>query len=196
MEVDVVKRLAEVAAIIKFEEERINENEKIYLATWSPDPKQLPDCSFYMQHKWCVPYVQTYLQACQNGVACVESTQIGYPHYHMWYQTSDNCYNEEARIRWVKVLSKIGNIKITTAKYIIVNGWKPTRNALYYYKEDLAGQQLHIRFNPITQSMVPPQIDYSDYTYMFSTRQKQTARKYIEKASQVKELEEFYKKSF
>lgn len=187
-------RLAEIASIIYDEEEKINDDDKVYLMTWSPDPKKMPDCDFLNQHIYLIPYVHSYLEYCMCGVACVESTQMGNPHYHFWYQTTDDI-REMGRIRWVKVMQKIGNVKITSAKYWKKNGWyKSSTNALYYYKEDAVNQQLHTPYNPIYKGMPLPHIDYTDYSWFF-TSGKSTARKIVEHASQIKQLEEFYKKS-
>lgn len=187
--------MLEKAEIVYQFEGMINLDDKVYLMTWSPDPKQIPDCDFINQHKWCVPYVHDYLIGCRVGLACVESTQLGNPHYHLWYQTSDDPKLESLRIRWIKVLSRIGNVKITSARYVKINDYRKTNNALYYYKVDMLDQQLSTPYNPIYPKMELPQIDYNDYTWFFSTG-KITAKRAHERASAVRELEEFYKKSF
>lgn len=188
------ERISEVASIVFEQEHKLNVEEKIYLMTWSPDPKQLPDCDFINQHIYLVPYVQSYLSFCSAGLACVESTQIGNPHYHLWYQVTDDI-REQGRIRWIKVMQKIGNIKINSGvRHFKINNWNKHHNALHYYKEDSVGQQLNTPYNPIYKDMLLPEIDYSDYTFFFQ-HGKTTARKIIEKVSQIKDLENFYKKS-
>ena len=77
-------QIALKAEIIRLQEEKIDPDDKIYLMTWSPDPKQIPDCDFINQHLYCMPYVESYLSFCKSGCACVESSQIGNPHYHTW----------------------------------------------------------------------------------------------------------------
>lgn len=188
-------RLAEIAATIYEAEDDIDIDDKIYLMTWSPDPKELPDVDFINQHIYLVPYVREYLLCCEAGAACVESTQPGNPHYHFWYQTANDT-REMARIRWIKVMQRIGNVKINTkVKHIKINRWYSKGNALHYYKQDSVGQQLMTPYNPITKYTLPPTIDYNDYTMFFAVG-KLTVRKIIEKVSQIKNLEEFYKKSF
>lgn len=187
--------IAMKAEAISQAENAIDIDDKLYLLTWSPDPKKLPDCDFLNQHIWCVPYVWDYLNYCKAGCACVESTQLGNPHYHMWYQTYDD-NRELGRVAIIKVLSKIGNIKIeSSVRYYKIDKWYSTKNALYYYKEDCINQQLFTPYNPITKDMCLPEINYNDYN-MFFHQGKQTVRQCIERASQVHTLREFYKKSF
>lgn len=187
------QRLSEVAWIITSYESEIDKSANLYLMTWSPDPKELPDCDFYNQHIYCHPYIQAYLQGCKAGLACVEATQLGNPHYHLWYQTYKD-EREQARIRWIKVMSRIGIVKIVKGKHFKVDKWYQKGNCLHYYKKDAVGPQLFTLYNPIGSSTPTPPIDYTDYT-MFFAKGKQTAQKIIEKVSQVKQLEEFYKKS-
>lgn len=189
-------RICEVAEIIYEAEHEIDDKAKIYLMTWSPDPKQIPDCDFINQHLWCAQYVHTYLQGCRSGCACVETTQMGNPHYHLWYQICPDFTVEQLRIRWIKVLQKIGNVKITgKVRYYRKNAWYSTRNALFYYKKDSLQEQLMTPCNPITKDSVLPEIDYSQYSWFFQIRGRATAKSMLERTSQVKDLEEFYKKS-
>lgn len=193
-ELAVCERIAEVAEIIAEQESQIDDADKVYLLTVTPLRDSLPDMDFINQHIYFVPYIISYLQFCKCGAACVESTQSGVPHYHMWYQTTDDT-RELARIRWIKILQRIANVKIATdVRYYRKNKWYSKDNALFYYKEDSLGQQLFTPYNPIYATMQGPTIDYSDYSMFFATG-KLTSQKVIEKASQVKQLEEFYKKS-
>lgn len=187
-------RIAEVADIVYEEEHKIDDNDKVYLMTWAPDPKFLPDCDFINQHIFLVPYVKSYLEFCKNGLACVESTQLGNPHYHLWYQTRDDPL-EMGRIRWIKVLSRIGLVKINSkVRYYRKNSWSAHRNALHYYKADSINQQLNTPYNPVSKTSAMPDIDYSDYSWFFASGKK-TSGAIREKVSQIKDLEEFYKKS-
>lgn len=187
--------IAEKADVIYKAESKIDPNRKIYLMTWSPDPKELPDCDFVNQHTYLVGYVISYLLGCYSGAACVESTQMGNPHYHLWYQ----CYDgpaESYRIRWVKVMQKLGNVKIETkgVRYYGINKWYSARNALYYYKKDSIGTQLLTPYNPVAADSPQPDIDYSDYSWFFYSG-RSTAAKMHERATQVQELYKFYGKS-
>nr|QGF19361.1 hypothetical protein [Antarctic circular DNA molecule] len=189
--------LARVAAVIEEAESKIDPDDDIYLMTWSPDPKKLPDCDFFSQHRWCVEYVRTYLSGCKSGCACVESTQRGNPHYHFWYQTHDNPLVERHRITWIKILQKIGNIKIAdkTVQYYRINAWFKDKNALFYYKEDACAQQLFTPNTPVHKYSPLTEIDYEDYKFFFTFTGKKTAREFLERTSQVKDLSTFYGKS-
>lgn len=193
-EQEVNDMIALKAEAISHAENQIDKNDTVYLLTWSPDPKKLPDCDFINQHLFAVPYVHDYLKWCKTGAACVESTQLGNPHYHMWYQTYDD-NRELARICVIKVLQKVGNIKITPATHIKIDKWYSSKNALFYYKMDCIEQQLFTPYNPITKFIDPPEIDYNDYTTFFHSG-RITARQCIERVSEIQRLREFYKKSF
>lgn len=175
-------------------EKQIDEHIPVYLMTWSPDPKKLPDCDFINQHIWAVEYVQTYLMFCAAGAACVESTQLGNPHYHFWYQLAED-NREEGRIRWVKIMQKVGNVKVTKALHYKKNKWYSKGNALWYYKKESIDAQLRTPCNPVTAETALVKVDYTDYNWFFHSG-RSTAAKCFEKASEVKLLEEFYKKSF
>lgn len=109
----------------------------LYLITWSPDPKELPNSDFYLQHNVNVDFLSSYLKCCARGVFCVESTQIGNPHYHGWYQVSNDYIKESARIAIIKSMARFGNVKITQARTWKPFSWSERSNALYYYKKDL-----------------------------------------------------------
>lgn len=193
-EVRLCERLAAIDSIIQEQEAKIDQKDKIYLLTVTPLRGTLPDMDFINQHIFFMPYILSYLEACKCGVACVESTQTGIPHYHLWYQTYDD-ENELARLRWVKVLQRVANCEFETkVVHYKIGKWYSKSNALYYYKEDSVGQQIYTPYNPIYKGMIPPKVDYNDYTMFFHTG-KMTARQAIEKTSQIKLLEEFYKKS-
>jgi len=191
-----VYRLSEVATIIHDEEEKIDFNEKLILMTWSPDPAQLPDCDFTNQHIFAIQYIITYLQTCKCGVACVEATEAGNPHYHLWYQHSNDYFHERARIKWIKILRRVGNVKITSdVRHVKLNRYHKVGNALWYYKKEAATLQLYTPYNPVCGTTPPPVIDYTDYNMFFHVEGRKTSRSILEKVSQMKQLDKFYNKS-
>lgn len=144
-------RVTHSTEIIEKYESAIDDNEDVYLITWVPDPVHLPDADFVTQHMWCVDLLALYLSTCEVGLFCVEATQQGNPHYHGWYQISDE--REEVRIAIHKVLkwyapsaTKITKVKST---YKTFNWFKPC-NALYYYKKSIIGSMYDIPINVIT----------------------------------------------
>lgn len=191
------QRLSEVAAIVYESETAIDPMDKIYLMTVKPLRDTLPDCDFINQHIYFVGYIIDYLKGCESGAGCVESTQAGLPHYHLWYQTSSDPNKETWRIRWIKILQRIANVDIShqPVRYFRINRWYKSKNALYYYKEDAAGQQLYTPYNPVNSTTDPPDVDYADYNTFFTISKRHTSRAIVEKASQVRELEKFYSKS-
>lgn len=189
------QRLSEVAAIVYDEESKIDLDDKVYLMTLTPYVKYLPDCDFNNQHLFMAQYVQSYLQTCKSGLACVESTQSGVPHYHLWYQTYDD-YRDMARVKWVKVLQRVFDTKINTKlRHYKINKWYKKNNGLFYYKEDAVGQQLFTPYNPISATSPLPKVDYTDYNMFFTIQKKHTSRQIIEKTSQIADLRAFYEKS-
>jgi len=127
--------LEQKTEVIEFWESSIDDEKKVYLVTWSPDPKELPDCDFYIQHQVNIEILADYLKCCSAGLFCVESTQLGNPHYHGWYQIDDN--KELARIALIKTLNRFGIVRITPIKHSYkIFSWSESANALYYYKKD------------------------------------------------------------
>jgi len=190
-------RLAAVDTIIKYAEQRIDRSKQLYLFTWTPDPSKMPDCDFANQHKYLVDTVINYLRSCDSGCACVESTQLGNPHYHGWYQISDDPLKEQYRIVIVKVMTSFGNLKINTkVRYYKIHKWYKHRNALHYYKYDSANSQLFTMYNPITEYTDKPVIFLNDYNMFFNLKGKKSVRKIKDMVSQLQDLENFYKKSF
>lgn len=133
--------------IIEDTEMTIDEDLPVYLITWSPDPKQLPDCHFEYQHRYNIDILVLFLKSCYTGLFCVETSMMGSPHYHGWFQT-DKFRNEE-RIAITKVLHKLGMLRITQAKTYKINKYYEQANALYYYKKDIDAMSFIVD-NPIT----------------------------------------------
>jgi hypothetical protein len=176
--------------IIEKNESCIDIDEEVYLITWSPDPIELPDSDFYLQHNVNVKILADYLKFCKTGLFCVESTQMGNPHYHGWYQIDPD--KEIMRICLIKTMNRFGIIKITPARSIKINRYSKHSNALYYYKKDVFGSMATITPNPITRKTVStvnfevlPMIDFMS---------NMNKRKQIpDRLSDLKFYEEFYK---
>lgn len=141
--------LEQKTEIIEFMESTIDIDEPIYGITWSPNPAEMPDADFYLQHNTNVELLASFLKCCETGVFCVESTQRGNPHYHGWYQVDPE--KELARITMCKTLIRFGQLKITQLEHVKINVYTEKGNALYYYKKDLVGAMLHMEPNPITK---------------------------------------------
>lgn len=134
--------------VILAEELMIDPDKPLYLMTWAPDPKQLPNCHFEYQHRYNISTLSLYLRSCYSGCFCVESTQLGNPHYHGWYQVSNG--PDSARIATMKTLQKLGLVKVTQAKHYKIDCYTERQNALYYYKKELTTAMNFIIDNPIT----------------------------------------------
>lgn len=145
--------IEKVVTVFEYELD-IDLEEDLYLFTWSPDPKRLPNASFLLQHDYAISIISDFLFSCKCGLACVETTQLGNPHYHGWYQLSTDSLFEQTRIAMVKTMQQIGLIKITKSiGHYRINGWSQHANCLFYYKKDLIQSMLHIKRNPITSGM-------------------------------------------
>lgn len=165
----------------------IDREKTLYLITWAPDPKHLPDADFGTQHQYFISIIADYLKCCKTGLFCVEATQIGNPHYHGWYQVKDKY--EEGRVVMMKVLQKFGNVKVTTSKgHYKVNSYSDKANCLYYYKKDVFDAMYFNRLNPInkySESAIP----WNEYSYFFNIQGRHTSADIQDKIS----LKEFYK---
>lgn len=146
---EIINRCVPKAEMVKTTEGQINEDNPVYLITWNPDPKELPNSDFNLQHQFNVNILSDYLKSCDCGLFCVESTQLGNPHYHGWYQVSATL--EPMRIVHVKVMQRLGMVKITRAITIRKNTWFERKNGLYYYKKDLLDSMLMTDYNPINE---------------------------------------------
>lgn len=142
-------------------EQRIDSERDLYLFTWNPDPAELPHADFIHQHLFNVNILIDYLKACYTGIICVESTQLGSPHYHGWYQLSDDAIKESQRIILIKTLQRFGFTKISKVKHSYkIDCWYPKANALWYYKKDLLNGMAHVPQNPITQQSHPDTFEW------------------------------------
>lgn len=148
-EVDDFTLIIEKSRIIEYEESSIDETEPLYLFTWSPDPKEMPDSDFYVQHQVNIDLLANYLAVCSCGLVCVESTQMGNPHYHGWYQIDP--VKETARISLIKTINRYGMLKISQARSFRIFSWKKHANCLYYYKKDSMDSMLRVPDSIITK---------------------------------------------
>lgn len=146
------KTLIERSCIIYNEETLIDDSVSLYLITWSPDPKEMTDSDFYLQHNLNIELLSDYLKYCSAGCFCVESTQMGNPHYHGWYQVSPS--KELCRIATIKTMNRFGIVKIAEARSYKINNYQERKNALYYYKKDMVDSMLGMTPNPITRDTV------------------------------------------
>ena len=183
------KILIDRSCIVYNEETLIDDDKELYLITWCPDPKEMPDCDFYLQHNINVETLSDYLKCCSAGMFCVESTQLGNPHYHGWYQI--DAQKELHRICIVKTLQRFGIVKIATARSYKVNRWFEKANALYYYKKDLVDSMLCMTPNPITKDTISTvKFDVMDMVGFFAKDKSMKTLK--DKISDRKFYREFY----
>lgn len=135
-------------------ERTINPDQEVWMLTWCPSPKELPDADFYLQHNVNIRLLSDFLKGCSTGCFCVEPFQSGSPHYHGWYQPSYDPVKEQLRIACVKTMQHFGDCKFTKAVHYKIDKWYETRNCLHYYKKQLLDQMLTIDPNPITKDTV------------------------------------------
>lgn len=146
-------------------EHSITPHKDLYLFTWAPNPEDLPNSDFCIQHEFNVNIIADFLKTCYTGLCCVESTQIANPHYHGWYQLSDDPLLCRQRIAIIKTLKRCGLLKITKSKgHYRPNTWHCHANCLFYYKKDLLTEQLLTVNNPISRD-TKTNIDWNSYSY-------------------------------
>lgn len=156
--------IASKTHLVELHETLIDPGQDLYLITWCPDPEHLPNSDFNIQHQFCMDTLSKYLEACEVGLFCVETTQLGRPHYHGWYQIAPD-KRDLVRIIHAKVMSETGLLKITKSKgHYKIHSWNNKANCLYYYKKDLIQSMLTIETNPITKNM-RSNIDWNSMVY-------------------------------
>lgn len=166
----------------------IDFDESLYLITWSPDPSELPNADFTTQHLYNVNLLSGYLKQCQSGLFCVESTQMGNPHYHGWYQVSPDPIKEQFRCVYIKTLNRFGLLRITKSKgNYKINSYNKQANTLHYYKKDVYDSMLWCNPNPITEDSYSD-IDWNNNLLYFVKEGRGTVADLEEKVS----LKEFY----
>lgn len=173
-------------------ESMIKEDEPLYLFTWSPDPDEIPDSDFNTQHRFCLPFMADFLMVVSAGVACVESSQMGNPHYHGWYQVSTDPLKEKLRIVYTKVIKRFGNLKITKSKgHYKIGSLVKQANCLYYYKKDMLQSMATVESNPITG--VPYEdVDWSTHWNLFTKKGRESVADIEDRIN----LKDFYKEFY
>lgn len=171
-------------------EKLIDPAKKIYMFTWAPDPKEFPDCDFQIQHDSCVQTVADFLKSVPCGLACVESSTNGHPHYHGWYQKPSDFPHTQMMIAYIKTMQKTGNLKTTSSRgHYKIGSWSNHANCLHYYKKELLDEMLGIYINPIHRESVP---DYkiSDFSHFFCIK---GTRQTVADIERTATLQQFYK---
>lgn len=189
----VTNMIKKMKAVYKAES-LIDPDRELYMITWSPDPKKMPNSSFLIQHEYNINVLADYLKYVEVGIWTVESTQRGNPHYHGFYQPSDDSNKEFARLAIIKTLDAFGDLKITKSigKYKINNWHTPRCNCLYYYKKDVGGSMFNVESNPITRKS-RCKMDFTNLSAVFFTiAGRHTAKEIQEKASQRDRCLQFY----
>jgi len=157
--------------VIEYCESCIDPSRPVYLFTWSPDPRELPDADFETQHEWCLETVSKYLLFCLSGCACVEANAKSNPHYHGWYQLTDNPVLESKRIAMMKSMQHYAPSGFTVEKAVNykINDYYEHRNSLYYYKKDMYTSMFLIQNNPVTRHSIS-NINWNEYLFFFKPR--------------------------
>lgn len=177
-------------------ENSIDPDETLYLFTWSPNPDEMPDADFNTQHRYNINLISHYLQTMEIGLACVESSQMGNPHYHGWYQLSTDPLKEKLRLALVKTLQRFGNLKITKSKgHYKIGSLVKQANCLYYYKKDMLQSMATVFCNPITAESMDD-LDWNLHKSLFTPKKGRISVADIEdKISQVEFYKQFYQDS-
>lgn len=180
--------------IIERAESEIAEDQKIYMFTWSPDPNEIPDVSFQEQHDLQHDLLVDFFSYTLTGCACVESTQMGNPHYHGFYQIRPE--TELKRIVIVKVMQKYGNLKIAQIKNSYrINSYTKRNNALYYYKKEMASNMLEIEHTPITKDSAKLNVNTNEYATFFKLSSRSSVYEKLARVNKFTSAAEFYTKS-
>lgn len=184
--------------IIEWHESYIDPDKDLYLFTFNPNPEELPDADFQCQHEFALGFVTDFLKGCAIGLACVETTQMGNPHYHGWYQLCEDPLMEMRRITAIKVMQKYAPKGIRITKPVgnyRINSYTEHGNALHYYKKDLHGSMARIAHNPITR-YTESTIDWFQRSWWFDKPGKKCTVADLEnKISNKQFYQNFYKDS-
>lgn len=184
-----------IVAVAKMEW-KIDPDKKVYLFTWSPDPSEGPDADFETQHMFWYPAIVDFLNSVEVGIACVEASQLGNPHYHGWYQVSDDPIKERLRCVHIKVMARFApnGLRITSSKgHMKFNSYVAAANCLHYYKKDLLQSMSYIATNPITaKTKKPDHIDWNNKLLLFRRKCRETINELEDKIS----LKDFYKQFY
>lgn len=180
-------------AVTVFENELdINPDEALYLFTWSPNPEEIPDSDFNTQHAFCFPFISDLLSTMECGLACVEETQKGNPHYHGWYQQSRDPKLNVLKKVYVKVMQRFGNYKVTKSLgHYKINSYVKQANCLYYYKKDMLEASLYVPNNPIKKGMYP-HIDWNSNYSLFTKKGRESVADIEDRIN----LRSFYKQFY
>jgi len=190
-----IEYLEKASTLVYEQESRIDLSKTVYLITWSPDPSKLPDADPSYQHLFNVNIMIDYLKYCECGILTHEITQIGNPHYHGWYQVNTSL--ELGRTAIIKVLQKIGNLKIAAVRdntKIKINNWSNSHSPLWYYKKESFDKI--IPCNPITKDTPRDETEWSSKLFFFvDIVGKKKVGELLDHISNKKYYTEFYKKS-
>lgn len=172
--------------------EEMIDDSPLYLFTWSPNPEEIPDSDFNTQHLFCAPFIADLLLSVRVGIACVEASQMGNPHYHGWYQLSTDPMKEKHRIVHTKVLKRFGNLKITKSKgHYKIGSLSKQANCLYYYKKDLLQSMATVELNPI-MGFYDVKIDWSKHWNLFTKKGRESVADIEDRVN----LKDFYKQFY
>lgn len=160
--------ISEIIGKIYSSEMKIDDTKPLYLITWAPNPALLPNADFEMQHDYNVNILADFCKTCDTALFCVESSQLGNPHYHGFYQPTNDRLCEKIRIAIVKTLQEFGLLKIDKSKgmYKRICYWTSHANCLYYYKKDVLDSCFGIPNNPVNKKSKTI-TNFADYAYMF-----------------------------
>lgn len=145
-----LEKLAIKTFLLEFEESTIDKSLPLVLITWSPSRENMPDTDFVMKHRSNVNFLSDFLKCTSCGAFCVEANEMGQPHYHGFYQHTQDSKTELALIAFLDTMYKTGNLKVTKEVFKYKKfSWSKKANALWYYKKELLTSQFHTPHNPI-----------------------------------------------
>lgn len=184
---DPLQRFIDATEIIEEAESLIDPSKPLYLLSWIPDPKLLPNLCFEQQHFSLLPVIGSLAKVCDQACFVLEATQRGNPHYHGWYQPSTDPMQYQYQIATIKNMDDTGQLKIDRAKHYRIFSFSEKNNSLYYYKKDV---DLHSMYNTsvITRDSKFPSVDYETARIRSLTRLNRTSTSYRNASDWVKVL--------